>query len=80
MSAKKRKFNKQLPIMIEKDLDGFFVIECPLFSGCYSQGQTLDEAISNIKEVIDLCLEDKRNREVLKEYRPEQISFHVLPV
>lgn len=66
--------------MIEKDLDGFFVIECPLFSGCYSQGQTLDEAISNIKEVINLCLEDKRNREVLKEYRPEQISFHVLPV
>ena len=35
--------NHQLPILIEKDEDGFYVVECPIFSGCYSQGKTIDE-------------------------------------
>lgn len=48
--------NHQLPIVIEKDEDGFYVVECPVFSGCYSQGKTIDEALNNIREVIDLCL------------------------
>ncbi len=49
----------QLPIIVEKDEDGFYVVECPVFSGCYTQGKTIDEALKNIKEAIDLCLEEK---------------------
>ena len=49
----------QLPILTEKDEDGVYVVECPVFSGCYSQGRTMDEALKNIREVIDLCLEEK---------------------
>jgi len=56
----------QLPIIIEKDEDGFYAVECPIFSGCYSQGKTIDEALKNIREVIDLCLEEKENRTILK--------------
>lgn len=67
-----------LPIIIEKDEDGFYVVECPLFSGCYSQGETIDEALKNIKEVIDLCLEEKDNRQILEEFNPQEISFHTL--
>jgi len=52
----KMKKRYQLPILIEKDEDGFYVVECPVFSGCYSQGKTIDEALKNIREVIDLCL------------------------
>ncbi len=66
----------QLPILIEKDEDGFYVVECPIFSGCYSQGKTIDEALKNIREVIDLCLEEKENREVLKDFHPQELSFH----
>lgn len=47
--------NKQFPVIIEKDEDGFYVVECPIFRGCYSQGKTLDEALKNIREVIALC-------------------------
>ena len=36
----------QLPVLVEKDEDGFFVVECPL-QGCYIQGKTLDEALKN---------------------------------
>lgn len=46
--------NSQFPIIVEKDEDGFYVVECPLFKGCYSQGKTLDEALKNIQEVIEL--------------------------
>ncbi|MEO8637827.1 MAG: type II toxin-antitoxin system HicB family antitoxin [Candidatus Taylorbacteria bacterium] len=59
---------KQLPIVIEKDSDGFYVVECPVFDGCYSQGKTLDETIKNIREVIALILEEKNGREMLSVY------------
>lgn len=72
--------NKQFPVFVEKDEDGFYVVECPLFKGCYSQGKTLDEALENIREVIDLCLEEKENVEILKWYRPLEISLHTISV
>lgn len=68
----------QLPVIIEKDEDGFYVVECPVFSGCYTQGKTLDAALKNIREVIELCLEEKENQEILKSFHPQEISFHTL--
>jgi len=75
--AKMKKIH-HLPIIIEKDEDGFYVVECPVFSGCYSQGETIDEALKNIREVIELCLEEKENRELLDNFNPQEISFHTL--
>lgn len=66
------------PIIIEKDEDGFFVAECPVFWGCYTQGKTLDEAIKNIKEVIALCLEEEENKKILANYKPKDFTFHTL--
>jgi predicted RNase H-like HicB family nuclease len=45
-------------VIIEPDEDGRFVVNCPSLQGCYSQGETIDEALKNIKEAILLCLED----------------------
>jgi len=45
-------------VVIERDEDGFFVGEVPQLQACYAQGQTLDELMSNIREVIELCLEE----------------------
>lgn len=50
--------NREFYVVIEKDEDGFFVGEVPQLKGCYTQGKTLDELMSNIKEVIELCLEE----------------------
>ncbi|KKQ93372.1 MAG: hypothetical protein UT19_C0013G0036 [Candidatus Woesebacteria bacterium GW2011_GWB1_39_10b] len=72
--AKSKLYN--LPIFVEKDEDGFYVVECPIFSGCYTQGKTLDEALKNIEEVIELVLEEKENKEVLRDYQSESIGFH----
>ena len=49
-----------LPLMIETDEDGVFIVSCPAFKGCHSYGATVDEAIHNIKEVIAMCMEEER--------------------
>ena len=46
-------------VVIEKDQDGFFVGEVPQLKGCYSQGRSLDELMANIKEVVEMCLEEQ---------------------
>lgn len=71
---------KQFPILVEKDEDGFYVVECPVLDGCYSQGKTLDEALYNIQEVIEICLAEKKNRKLYNEYHPRELSFHLVSV
>jgi len=67
--------NKKIPIIVEKD-DRFYVVECPIFRGCYTQGETIDEALKNIREVIELCLEEKENQKILEFYNPKELSLH----
>ena len=55
-----------LPLIIETDEDGYYIISCPQFKGCHSYGSTIDEALINIKEVIDLCLEETTPEELNK--------------
>jgi predicted RNase H-like HicB family nuclease len=50
--------NITLPIVIEGDADGYFV-SCPAPQGCYSQGDTYEVAIANIKDAIRLHIEDR---------------------
>ena len=49
---------KHYPIVIEQDKDGVFIIECPAFEGCRSYGKTIDEALSNIREAIQVCIDE----------------------
>ena len=39
-------------VVLYKDEDGYWVVECPSLKGCNSQGKTKEEALSNIKEAI----------------------------
>ena len=47
-------------VLLEPAPEGGYVVYCPSLPGCYSQGDTVEEALSNIKEAIQLCLEDMR--------------------
>jgi predicted RNase H-like HicB family nuclease len=51
----------KLSVTWYRDEDGWFVVECPVIPGCMSQGKTLDEALKNIKEAIDGCLEVRKS-------------------
>ena len=44
-------------VAIDRDEDGAWVAECPSIPGCVSQGKTRAEALKNVKEAIELCLE-----------------------
>ena len=49
---------RHFPVMIEQDADGVFIVECPVFEGCRSYGHSLDEAVANIREAIEVCLDE----------------------
>jgi predicted RNase H-like HicB family nuclease len=51
-----------LPILVEQDEDNFYIVSCPVFKGCHSYGSTIDQALSNIKEVIDMCIEEEKEK------------------
>lgn len=44
-------------VLVYPGEDGFWIAECPSLPGCVSQGETREEAVSNICEAIDLYLE-----------------------
>jgi predicted RNase H-like HicB family nuclease len=46
-------------VLLEPDEEaGGYVVSCPALPGCYTQGNTIEEALENIKEAIQLCRED----------------------
>ncbi len=78
MKSNPRKIN--FPIIVEKDEDGFYVVECPLLKGCYTQGETIDEALKNIHEVTEMCLQDENEDVVSEIANIQEFSFHTLAV
>jgi predicted RNase H-like HicB family nuclease len=44
-------------VILIPDETGGFVVEVPSLPGCYSQGDTVEEALENIKEAIELHIE-----------------------
>ena len=46
-----------IKVVIERGEDGYFVAHCPALKSCWSQGQTREEALINVREAIALYLE-----------------------
>ena len=49
-----------LQVVLELDEDGKYVAWCPAVQACYTQGDTFEEAIENIQEVVTMCLKELR--------------------
>ena len=45
------------PVSIEEAPEGGYFIQIKDLSGCYSQSETIEEAMENIEEVRELCME-----------------------
>lgn len=50
--------------IIEQDEEGFFVASVPAIPGCHTQGKTYEEALENIKEAVELCLEETNKNKI----------------
>jgi len=48
-------------ILIEQDEDGIYIASCPALQGCYSQGNSIEEATTNIKDAIRLHIEARKS-------------------
>jgi len=48
----------RFPVIIEKDKNGYFAF-CPELQGCYTQGNSYEETLRNIKDAISLHVEDR---------------------
>lgn len=64
-----------LPILVEIDEDNIYILSCPLFKGCHSYGNTIDEAIENINEVIEMCMEEEDKVDTNKFIGYREIEF-----
>jgi predicted RNase H-like HicB family nuclease len=51
----KRKFT----VIIEQDEDGYFIATVPSLRGCHTQAKSQDVLMKRVREVIQLCLQDK---------------------
>ena len=49
-------------VIAQEAEEGGYWVEVPALAGCYSQGETLEEALENVKEAIDLYLEALREQ------------------
>lgn len=64
------------PIILQKEKEGGYSVTNLALEGCYSQGETVEEALENIKEATLLCLEDEQTESVNK----EDVSLHLITV
>lgn len=67
----------KLPVVITLGQDGYYVAETPVLPGCISQGKTREEAMLNIKEAAELCLEsmEEEGWYLSKEYVTDQVEI-----
>ncbi|WP_084022373.1 type II toxin-antitoxin system HicB family antitoxin [Chlorobaculum limnaeum] len=63
-------------VTIDRDEDGVWIAECPSIPGCVSQGATKDEALENIKEAIQLCLEVRAEKGVPLTIETSQVEVN----
>jgi predicted RNase H-like HicB family nuclease len=58
MALKLKRRSYRLPVVIEKNGKGYFAY-CPSLQGCYTQGDTYEEALENIEDAVRLHIEDR---------------------
>ena len=67
----------ELTIVIERDEDGRFLAVCPALQGCYTEGESEDEARELITDAIRLHLESRLER---GEPIPDEVSTEKVTV
>jgi predicted RNase H-like HicB family nuclease len=67
-------------VIIEQDEAGYYVAECPALKACYTQARTYEEVIRNIRDVIQMCLAELKDKGEPPPEQPEIIGVHRVEV
>ncbi len=62
---------------LDRDEDGVWIAECPSIPGCVSQGNSKEEALANIEEAIELCLEVRAERGMPLTIETQQVEVAI---
>jgi predicted RNase H-like HicB family nuclease len=62
---------------LDRDEDGIWIAECPSIPGCVSQGSSREEALSNIRQAIALCLEVRAERGMPLTVETQQVEVTI---
>ena len=68
--------NLHFPVIVEKDENGVFIVDCPSFKGCHTYGKTIEEALANLREVVELCLEEETKDDLNEFIGFREIEVH----
>jgi predicted RNase H-like HicB family nuclease len=69
---------KHFSVIIERDMQGYYVASVPTLRGCHTQAKSLDELVIRIREAIELCLEvEGKDVEPLHFVGVQQVSIAV---
>jgi predicted RNase H-like HicB family nuclease len=66
-------------VIIRKAPDGFYLASCPLIPEARAQGETYEDCMTNIKEVLELCLEYRKERgeEIPEEIEAKKVTITI---
>lgn len=66
-------------VIIRKAPDGFYIASCPLIPEARAQGETYEECLANIQEVLGLCVDCRKDRgeEVPQESDTRQVKINL---
>ena len=66
-------------VLIRKAPDGYYIASCPLIPEAHAQGKTYEECLANIKEVLELCIEYRKERgeEIPREIDAAKVTIAV---
>ncbi|MBD6614474.1 type II toxin-antitoxin system HicB family antitoxin [Komarekiella sp. 'clone 1'] len=57
----------KIKVVLEPSDEGGYTVHIPSLPGYISEGETIEEALENIQEAIELCLEPLENELVVQE-------------
>ncbi len=74
---KKKIYN--LTVVIEQDETGKFLALCPALQGCYTEGETIKQALTLIEDAMRLHIEDRieNDEPIYTEVRTQQLRIAV---
>lgn len=77
--SEQKKINKKIlnfNVVFSEENDGGFYVSVPSLPGCFSEGDNFEKAVKNIKEAIDLYLQDE-NENILEKTKTFKKEFLV---
>ena len=69
----------QYTVVIRQAPDNYYIASCPLIPEAHAQGKTHEECLANIKEVLELCIDYRKERgeEIPDESNSEKVTIAV---